>query len=368
LGSHEHRVGFVDVAVLRLCDPFRAERQKMSNIPHIPSREITPEHIYRSRRQFMVGIGSLAVGALALSACGPGQASTDAQTDTGQADDGEPGNDGAGEAAAGEATSELEPSADAESDELGDPLNSYEQITTYNNFYEFGMGKEDPHRNAQDFVTSPWNVQVGGLVNNPKTYDLDDLLRFEQEERIYRLRCVEAWSMVIPWIGFSLSQLLKEVEPTSAARFVRFETLYDPDQMPGQKSKWYQWPYVEGLRLDEAMNDLAILATGLYGKSLLPQNGAPVRLVVPWKYGFKSIKSIVKIDLVEEMPTSLWMAAASNEYGFYANVNPEVSHPRWSQASERRIGELGRRDTLMFNGYAEQVAYLYDGMDLRANY
>jgi sulfoxide reductase catalytic subunit YedY len=191
---------------------------------------------------------------------------------------------------------------------------------------------------------------------------------FPSEERIYRLRCVEAWSMVIPWLGFPLAGLLKEVEPLSAAKYVRFETLLDPLQMPGQRSKWYDWPYVEGLRLDEAMHPLTILSTGLYGKELLPQNGAPLRLVVPWKYGFKSIKSIVKIDLVEEQPVSLWMDAAPNEYGFYANVNPAVSHPRWSQASERRIGELGRRPTLPFNGYAEEVASLYEGMDLAVYY
>ena len=182
------------------------------------------------------------------------------------------------------------------------------------------------------------------------------------------MRCVEGWSMVIPWMGFPLAELLKEVEPSSDAKYVRFETLHDPEKMPGQNSQWYQWPYIEGLRLDEAMNDLSILATGLYGKDLLPQNGAPVRLAVPWKYGFKSIKGIVKIDLVDEMPTSLWMAAAPHEYGFYANVNPEVSHPRWSQASERRIGESGRQDTLMFNGYEQEVAHLYSDMDLSVNY
>jgi sulfoxide reductase catalytic subunit YedY len=222
---------------------------------------------------------------------------------------------------------------------------------------------------ATNFKTSPWQVEVGGLVNNPKTYDIDDLrTKFEEEERIYRLRCVEGWSMVIPWLGFSLAKLLKEVEPTSKANYVRFESIYDPGQMPGQNSIWYTWPYIEGLRLDEAMNDLTLLSTGLYGKQLLAQNGAPLRLVVPWKYGFKSVKAIVKIDLVEEMPVSLWMAAAPQEYGFYANVNPDVPHPRWSQATERRIGEFGRRSTLPFNGYAEQVAQLYKDMDLRVNY
>jgi sulfoxide reductase catalytic subunit YedY len=242
-------------------------------------------------------------------------------------------------------------------------------VTNYNNYYEFSTDKQAVAGMSRNFKMSPWSVTVGGQVNRPKTYDVDELVRkFAPEERIYRLRCVEAWSMVIPWVGFSVSKLLKEVEPTSNAKFVRFETILDPEQMPGQKSGWYSWPYVEGLRMDEAMNELATLATGLYGKALTPQNGGPLRLVTPWKYGFKSIKAIVKIDLVEEMPTSLWMNAASNEYGFYANVNPEVDHPRWSQSSERRIGELGRRDTLMFNGYAEQVAGLYSGMDLRVNY
>jgi sulfoxide reductase catalytic subunit YedY len=207
-------------------------------------------------------------------------------------------------------------------------------------------------------------VEVGGLVHAPKTFRLEELHQFVQEERIYRLRCVETWSMVIPWLGFPLSRLLSQVEPLSQAKYVRFETLYDPEQMPGQKSGFYNWPYVEGLRLDEAMHDLTILATGLYGKALLPQNGAPVRLVVPWKYGFKSIKSIVRIDLVNEMPVSLWMAAAPNEYGFFANVNPEVSHPRWSQATERRIGQDKRIETMPFNGYAEEVASLYEGLDL----
>jgi sulfoxide reductase catalytic subunit YedY len=256
-------------------------------------------------------------------------------------------------------------SVNAATDELGDALTSYGNITSYNNYYEFTSYKQDVARMAQGFKTSPWQVEVGGLVNKPQTFDLDDLHRkFTQEERVYRLRCVEGWSMVISWLGFPLAALLKEVEPTSAAQFVRFETLYDPQQMPGQSNSWYNWPYVEGLRLDEAMHDLAILATGLYGQPLPPQDGAPLRLVVPWKYGFKSIKAIVKIDLVDSQPISLWMAAAPNEYGFYANVNPEVDHPRWSQASERRIGEFFRRDTLPFNGYAEQVAHLYEGMDL----
>jgi sulfoxide reductase catalytic subunit YedY len=211
-------------------------------------------------------------------------------------------------------------------------------------------------------------VEVGGLVNNPQAFGLGDILNFEQEERIYRMRCVEAWSMVIPWNGFPLRKLLEVVEPTSEAKYVRFETLYDPEQMPGVSVSVLDWPYVEGLRLDEAMHDLTLLATGLYGKDLLPQNGAPVRLVVPWKYGFKSIKSIVKIDLVAEQPVTTWAASSPNEYGFYANVNPDVSHPRWSQATERRIGQSGRRETLLFNGYAEEVAAFYEGMDLEKNF
>ncbi|MDX1436398.1 MAG: protein-methionine-sulfoxide reductase catalytic subunit MsrP [Anaerolineales bacterium] len=313
----------------------------------IKSSEITPEHTYLSRRDFIKSAGLLGGTAAILAACAPAPAETPAATD------GPP----------------PLPASDGAADELGNALTDYPAVTGFNNFYEFTTDKEGVARRAAGFQTSPWQVEVGGLVRNPRTFDVDDILAsFDQEERIYRLRCVEGWSMVIPWIGFPLSKLLDEVEPTSDARYVRFETLHDPDQMPGQKSPWYQWPYVEGLRMDEAYNDLAILSTGLYGNSLLPQNGAPIRLVVPWKYGFKSIKSIVKIDLVEEMPVSLWMAAAPNEYGFYANVNPNVDHPRWSQSSERRIGESGRIPTLMFNGYEEQVASLYEGMDLRVNY
>ena len=222
---------------------------------------------------------------------------------------------------------------------------------------------------AKGFKAEPWSLAVGGLVNKPQTFSVGDLVgMFPPEERVYRLRCVEGWSMVIPWQGFPLKKLLEAVEPTAGAQYVRFETVRRPEEMPGQKSPFYTWPYVEGLRLDEAMNDLALLVTGLYGKALPSQNGAPIRLAVPWKYGFKSIKSIVKIDLVERQPTSLWMAAAPDEYGFYANVNPDVPHPRWSQSTERRIGEVRRRRTLPFNGYAEQVAALYQGMDLRKNY
>ncbi|NNJ09827.1 protein-methionine-sulfoxide reductase catalytic subunit MsrP [Chloroflexales bacterium ZM16-3] len=310
----------------------------------IPSSEITPEHVYLSRRAFMAGAGTLAAGAL-LAACGVASESP-AAPPSGPA-----------------------PVASKATDELGDPLNSYEQITTYNNFYEFSTDKAGPARMASGFKTSPWEVAVGGLVNKPQTFAMEDLLKqFDQEERIYRLRCVEAWSMVIPWRGFSLSKLLKAVEPKAEAKFVRFETLYDPNQLPGQQDGYFPWPYVEGLRVDEAMHDLTLLATGLYGRDLTPQNGAPIRLAVPWKYGFKSIKSIVKIDLVDTMPTSLWMASSPGEYGFYANVNPDVSHPRWSQSSERRIGELGRHKTLPFNGYADEVASLYAGMDLKLNF
>jgi sulfoxide reductase catalytic subunit YedY len=324
----------------------------------------------------MTGIGSLAASAAILAACGaPGEEAPAAANPTNTspatsapsntpAAAGEPTSTAsAAEAAA--ATVAPTPTAAATADELGDPLNTFEAITNYNNYYEFTTVKEDVAKLSQGFTTEPWKVEVGGLVKNPKTFDLDDLRGFEQEERVYRLRCVEAWSMVIPWLGFPLSKLLQEVEPTFDAKYVRFETVNRPEEMPGLSNAWYQWPYVEGLRLDEAMNDLTLLSTGLYGKYLLPQSGAPVRVVVPWKYGFKSIKSIVKIDLVDKMPISLWMAAAPNEYGFYANVNPDVSHPRWSQASERRIGEFGRRKTLPFNGYAEQVAGLYDGMDLK---
>ncbi len=219
------------------------------------------------------------------------------------------------------------------------------------------------------FKTHPWTIDVSGLINKPRTFGVEDLLKlFPAEERIYRLRCVEAWSMVIPWQGFALAGLLKAVEPTSAAKYVRFETLLDPEQMQGQGSPAYPWPYQEGLRLDEALNDLTILATGLYGEPLPPQDGGPIRLVVPWKYGFKSIKAIVKIELTDKKPATLWSTIAPREYGFYANVNPNVDHPRWSQASERRVGELSRRPTLMFNGYEEQVAYLYKDMDLKLQY
>ena len=256
---------------------------------------------------------------------------------------------------------------------VNEPLTPINDITNYNNFYEFTTDKAGVARLSRNFVIRPWSVAVGGLVNKPRTFDLDELLNLApQEERIYRHRCVEGWSMVIPWVGFPLAKLLELVEPTSAARFVAFETLYDPKRFPGQKGGVFgsglQWPYVEGLRLDEAMNPLAILATGIYGEALPPQDGAPIRLVVPWKYGFKGIKSIVKITLVDSQPPTTWNIEAPNEYGFYSNVNPNVPHPRWSQAKEQRIGQFGKRDTLIFNGYGEQVAYLYQGMDLKVNF
>jgi sulfoxide reductase catalytic subunit YedY len=250
-----------------------------------------------------------------------------------------------------------------------EPLTPYDDVTNYNNFYEFDTTKNAPAKVAKDFRTKPWSVAVEGEVNKPAVYQLEDLIKpHTLEERIYRLRCVEGWSMVIPWVGFPLGDVLKRFEPTSKAKYVEFTTLLDPGQMPGQRRAVLKWPYVEGLRMDEAMHPLTILAVGLYGEVLPNQNGAPLRLVVPWKYGFKSIKSIVKIRFVEDQPVSSWELSAPQEYGFYSNVNPEVSHPRWSQARERRIGELSKRKTLMFNGYADQVAQLYAGMDLNKNY
>ncbi|MAU41179.1 MAG: protein-methionine-sulfoxide reductase catalytic subunit MsrP [Kordiimonas sp.] len=242
----------------------------------------------------------------------------------------------------------------------------YEAATTYTNFYEFGTDKGDAAEKAQKLRTTPWTIEVDGDVVRPGRYDIDDLIdRTQLEERIYRLRCVEAWSMVIPWIGIPLAAVIDRVVPTTKAKYIRFETLYDPQQMPGQRSSVLDWPYVEGLRMDEARHPLALLAVGMYGKELRPQNGAPVRLVVPWKYGFKSIKSIVRISFTRRRPLNSWQKSAPREYGFYANVNPEVDHPRWSQAKERRIGEFFRRPTLMFNGYGEDVASLYSGMNLR---
>jgi len=314
---------------------------KIESVP-LRSYEITPRHMFLSRRDFIKAAGVVA-GSAALAGCAP-SVSDDSQD------------------AAPDPTS-------AASDELGDPLSSYEDITHYNNYYEFSGNKQAVAPLSENFTTRPWTVEVGGLVDHPRTFAIEDLLKsFPKEERIYRLRCVEAWSMVIPWTGFPLASLLKMVAPTSAAKYVKFTTILRPEEMKGQGSPMYPWPYVEGLRIDEAMNDLAILASGVYGEALLPQNGAPLRLVVPWKYGFKSIKAIVKIELTSERPNTFWLTTAPREYGFYANVNPDVPHPRWFQNSERRIGELARRPTLLFNGYGEQVAGLYDGMDLSLSY
>jgi sulfoxide reductase catalytic subunit YedY len=318
---------------------------KLKSVP-VLSSEITSKSEYLSRRDFLKAAG-IVTGTALLAACAP---KASEQVDASESK--------APALSSGE-----------KKDELGDEANSFDDITNYNNFYEFTTDKQAVAGLAKDFTTEPWTVEVGGLVNNPKTFGVDDLLKmFPQEERICRLRCVEAWSMVIPWNGFPLASLLNEVEPMPDAKYVRFESAAVKDEMPGLKSPFYTWPYQEGLRLDEAMNDLTLLATGLYGEMMPNQNGAPIRLVVPWKYGFKSIKSIVKIELVDYQPETLWNNAAPNEYGFYSNVNPNVSHPRWSQTTERRIGELGRRATHMFNGYAEQVAYLYEGMDLAVYY
>ncbi|HUG34528.1 MAG TPA: protein-methionine-sulfoxide reductase catalytic subunit MsrP [Anaerolineales bacterium] len=312
------------------------------SIPIKPS-EITPFSQYLSRRDFLKATGIITGSAL-LAACAP--------IETGIA------------VPEGEASVIL-----GITDEFGDPATSFEDITNYNNYYEFSANKVAVAPLSETFTASPWTVEVYGLVNKPKTYGIEDLLKkFTQEERVYRLRCVEGWSMVIPWTGFTFASLLKEVEPTSDAKYVRFETVYRPEEMKGQGSARYPWPYQEGLRLDEAMHELTILATGLYGMPMPNQNGAPIRLVVPWKYGFKSIKAIVKIELTAERPQTLWNTVNTREYGFYSNVNPERPHPRWSQATERRIGELTRRPTLMFNGYADQVAHLYEGMDLNLHY
>jgi sulfoxide reductase catalytic subunit YedY len=250
-----------------------------------------------------------------------------------------------------------------------EPQTPYGDVTTYNNFYEFGTDKSSPARTAGGFRTKPWSVVVDGEVSKPATYNLEDIVKPQAlEERVYRMRCVEGWSMVIPWVGFPLADFIKRVGPTSRARFVEFTTLLDARQMPGQRDAVLRWPYVEGLRLDEAMHPLTLVAVGLYGKTLPNQNGAPLRLVVPWKYGFKGIKSIVRIRFVADQPVNSWQQYAPREYGFYSNVNPEVDHPRWSQARERRIGEFFKRKTLMFNGYGDQVASMYAGMDLRKNY
>src|SRR5687767_3459591 len=300
----------------------------------IKPSEITPESVYLNRRNFIrAGLlaGTTVATALSYRFFSPGRgASADVST--------------------------AQPGTSAPD---GDQLNTFEDITNYNNFYEFSTDKRGVARRAERLRTRPWTIEVGGLVRNPRTFDIDELLKFEQEDRIYRLRCVEAWSMVIPWIGFPLKKLLDQVVPLGSAEYVAFETLYDPERMQSSFSAGIDFPYVEGLRLDEALHPLTILATGLYGQPMPNQNGAPLRLVVPWKYGFKSIKSVVKITLTDKEPPTTWNLAAPNEYGFYSNVNPDVDHPRWSQATERRIGEVARRETLLFNGYADEVAHLY---------
>jgi methionine sulfoxide reductase catalytic subunit len=296
----------------------------------IPSSEITPEKLYLNRRKFIGAGFALAAGSVPMAAVLTGRGSE------------------------GPAQEELTP---------------WDAVTTYNNYYEFGIDKDEPARLARNLRTSPWHVRVDGLCDRPGLFSLDDLLRgHTSTERVYRMRCVEGWSMVIPWNGFPLWDMLRRFEPQASARYVAFETLNDPEQMPGLDSPVLDWPYREGLRLDEAQNPLATLVTGVYGRPLPPQNGAPIRIVLPWKYGFKGIKSIVRISFVESQPPTSWNMANPGEYGFYANVNPEVDHPRWSQARERRIGELRPRPTLMFNGYTDQVASMYSGMDLRRYY
>jgi sulfoxide reductase catalytic subunit YedY len=308
--------------------------------PHIPASEITPRGVYMSRRNFM---GATAAAGLSLV--------------------------GFDHAIAAPLTTKPGPY------KLDEKLTPRESVTTYNNFYEFGVNKEDPSQNAGAFKPTPWTVKVDGLAGKPKEFGLEEILKMTLEDRTYRMRCVEGWSMVIPWIGFPLSAILDQVEPLGSAKYVSFETVVRPEEMPGQKGLFQAlpWPYIEGLRLDEARHPLTILAVGLYGETLPNQNGAPIRLVVPWKYGFKSIKSIVRISLVEKQPETTWKNANAREYGFYSNVNPAVDHPRWSQATEQRIGEGGffggnRRDTLPFNGYASEVAGLYAGQDLKKDY
>jgi sulfoxide reductase catalytic subunit YedY len=321
----------------------------------IKSSEITDKRVYLDRRLFMRGaalLGTTAATALLYRKLNPPTA----------------------EKPVGQKLENITQTPREESVREGftvnEKLTSIEDITNYNNFYEFSTDKRSVASESKGFITRPWTVSVEGLVNKPTTFDLDELLKLPQEDRVYRLRCVEGWSMVIPWVGFPLATLLAKVEPTSAAKYVAFQTLFDPKRMPNQNTGVLDWPYVEGLRLDEAMHPLTILATGLYGETLPPSDGAPIRLVVPWKYGFKSIKSIVKISLVADQPPTTWNIQAPNEYGFYSNVNPNVPHPRWSQASEHRIGESSftERPTLLFNGYAEQVAGLYAGMDLKRNF
>jgi methionine sulfoxide reductase catalytic subunit len=317
--------------------------KRRDRLPDIRSSEITPAGLYVRRRDFLVG-GAAAATGLAITLAGCKSQASPAAGATGAALPGvRPGPFGTDE-----------------------PRTPFKDITTYNNFYEFGTDKSDPAEHAHTLRTRPWTVTFEGAIGKPQVIDIDTLLKlYPLEERVYRLRCVEAWSMVVPWVGFPLGPLIKRLEPTSRAKYVAFTTLLAPDQMPGQKTGALEWPYVEGLRMDEALHPLTILAVGLYGRVLPNQDGAPVRLVVPWKYGFKSIKSIVKVRFVEQEPPTTWNRQAAREYGFYSNVNPDVDHPRWSQAKERRIGELSRRKTLPFNGYAAEVGSLYAGMDLK---
>ncbi len=307
----------------------------------IRSSEITSESDYENRRQFLKEAGLLGLGVAGMALLSKGaQAQDSAQQGT-----------------------------SINGAELKPELTPWEDVTSYNNFYEFGTSKDDPADNAKDFKARPWTVKVEGMVSKPATYDLDVLLKpHKLEERIYRHRCVEAWSMVVPWLGFPMADFVKRMEPTSSAKYIEFTTLLDPKRMPGQRSAVLDWPYVEGMRLDEAMNPLAFMTVGVYGKMLPNQNGAPIRHVVPWKYGFKGCKSIVSVKFTDKAPRTAWNVSNPGEYGFYGNVNPTVDHPRWSQGKERRIGEFRKRDTLMFNGYAQQVSSLYSGMDLRKFY
>lgn len=316
--------------------------------PDLRESDVTPREHYLRRREFIKAAGTAAVAAGVVGAAG--------------------GLFSPAEAAQNPAAQKLEnlKKSPLSTDEK---LNSYRDATTYNNFYEFGLDKGDPARYGGSLKPRPWSVVVEGQCGKPGTYNIEDILKwFPLEERIYRLRCVEAWSMVIPWVGFPLADFVKRFEPTAKAQYVEFRTLVDPKQMPNQTEPVLQWPYVEGLRMDEAMHPLSIMAVGLYGEVLPNQNGAPMRLIVPWKYGFKGVKSIVRVRFVESQPLNTWQQTNAREYGFYANVNPDVDHPRWTQKSERRIGEFFRRKTLPFNGYADQVASLYAGMDLRKFY
>ena len=311
--------------------------------------DVTPKETFLRRREFLAVAGSTAV-AVATNGLGPVFTGTPTA---------------AAQNPAAQKLANLKKSPFS----TDEKLNSYKDITTYNNFYEFGLDKADPGKYAHTLKPKPWSVVVEGQCGKPGTYNIEDIMKYAPlEERIYRLRCVEAWSMVVPWVGYPLSEFLKRFEPTSKAKYVEFRTLVDTRQMPGQTEPALKWPYVEGLRMDEAMHPLTLLGLGLYGEVLPNQNGAPIRLVVPWKYGFKSIKSIVRVRFVETEPINTWKQQQSSEYGFFANVNPQVDHPRWTQGSERRLGEFFRRKTLMFNGYGDQVASLYAGMDLRKNY